>query len=369
MRIGSTLAAAAPLPGARPPRRPNMPAPWGASVHRVAVTQRNIRDSLTTRIGYHASHEQFAPGELLARVVQAQAAGFGAGFCSDHFNPWSERQGHSGYAWSWLGAAMQATTLPFGVVCAPGQRYHPAIVAQAAATLEQMFPGRLWLAIGSGEFVNEAITGDPWPLKADRNARLRECADIMRALWAGETVTHHGHVHVEDARLYTLPERPPLLVGAAVTAKTARWVGEWADALITVTRPDQGHREVADAFRDGGGAGKPMLLKAQVAYAEDEDAALHGAWDQWRTNIFDSSVLADLRTVAQFDALGELVRPEDLRGPVRISSDPGRHAAWLAADLELGFDVVSVHNVIKEQQRFIDVFGERVLPQLGNVAR
>ena len=328
------------------------------------MTRRDIRGPGTARIGYHASHEQFAPDELLALAQRAESAGFGAGFCSDHFHPWSERQGHSGYAWSWLGAAMQATKLPFGVVCAPGQRYHPAIVAQAAATLELMFPGRLWLAIGSGELLNEAITGERWPAKEERDARLRECADVMRALWAGETVTHHGLVRVEGARLYSRPRRPPLLLGAAVTAKTARWLGAWADGLITAAQPDQGHRAVAEAFRDGGGAHKPMILKAQVSFAADEDAALQGAWEQWRTNIFSSAVLADLRTPAQFDAAAEHVRPEDLRGPVRVSADPARHAAWLAADLELGFDVVSVHNVNREQARFIDVFGERVLPQL-----
>ncbi len=115
------------------------------------------------------------------------------------------------FAWSWLGAAMQATpTLSYRVVCAPGQRYHPAIIAQAAATLAEMFPNRFWLTVGSGQALNEHITGDKWPTKSDRNTRLKECVDIIRALWAGETVTHRGSVCVEDAKLYTRPEILPL---------------------------------------------------------------------------------------------------------------------------------------------------------------
>jgi coenzyme F420-dependent glucose-6-phosphate dehydrogenase len=123
-------------------------------------------------VGYHASHEQVAPSALLAAVQDAEAAGFSRAMCSDHFSPWSRRQGESGFAWSWLGAALQATRLPFGVVTAPGQRYHPAVTAQAAATLAELFPDRFWMALGTGEFSNEHITGARWPNKAERNARL-----------------------------------------------------------------------------------------------------------------------------------------------------------------------------------------------------
>jgi coenzyme F420-dependent glucose-6-phosphate dehydrogenase len=204
------------------------------------------------RIGYHASHEQYAPGALLEYVQAAEAAGFDAAMCSDHFFPWSDQQGQSAFAFAWLGAALQATSLSFGSVCAPGQRYHPAIVAQAAATLAAMYPGRYWIALGSGQNLNEHITGDRWPVKAERNARLKESVDVMRALFAGEMVTHHGLVTVEDACLYTRPAEPPPIVGAAVTPETARWVGSWADALITIAGPRGEMREV-DAFREGGG--------------------------------------------------------------------------------------------------------------------
>lgn len=129
---------------------------------------------------------------------------------------------------------MQATpTLNYRIVNAPGQRYHPAIIAQAAATLAELFPNRFWLTVGSGQDLNEHITGDRWLAKCDRNTRLKECVDIIRALWAGETVTHRGLVTVEEAKLYSRPEVQPLIIGAAVTAETAQWVGSWADGLIT----------------------------------------------------------------------------------------------------------------------------------------
>ncbi|WP_181642471.1 LLM class flavin-dependent oxidoreductase, partial [Nocardioides massiliensis] len=165
-----------------------------------------------TVLGFHASHEQIDPRTLLADLRRAEEVGFDAGMCSDHFAPWSERQGQSGFAWSWLGAALEATRLPLGVVNAPGQRYHPAIIAQAAATLTQMYPGRLWVALGSGQALNEHITGDPWPPKAQRNERLRQSAETMRALLAGEEVSVDDAVRVDRARLWTLPEAPPPLL-------------------------------------------------------------------------------------------------------------------------------------------------------------
>lgn len=317
------------------------------------------------RIGYHASHEQYAPGELLAHVRHAATAGFEAAMCSDHFHPWTSAQGQSGFAWSWLGAALQATSLDFGVVNAPGYRYHPAIIAQAAATLAEMFPGRFWIAVGSGELLNEGITGERWPPKPERNARLRECVDVMRALWRGESVTHHGLVHVEEARLYSLPPQPPLVVGAALTPATAEWVGGWADALVTTGQPREKLVTMIEAFRRGGGVGKPLFLQVQLAYAKTEAQAWQDAHGQWRSLMAGSSVLANLRTPAEFEEVGRFVRREDLEGHVRVSTDLGRHVAWLQEDAELGFERIYLHNVSREQERFIDDFASRVIPAVG----
>ncbi|MUL39255.1 TIGR03885 family FMN-dependent LLM class oxidoreductase [Gloeocapsopsis dulcis] len=316
------------------------------------------------KFGYHCSHEQFKPSTLLQYAQAAYSAGFQQISCSDHFHPWSDRQGESGYAWSWLGAAMQAVPLTFGVVCAPGQRYHPAIIAQAAATLAEMFPERFWLALGSGQALNEKITGDRWPAKDKRNARLQECAEIMRALWRGETVTHYGLVRVEEAKLYTRAQVPPKIIGAAITPQTAEWLAGWADGMITISHPHDKLKEVVEAFRRGGGAGKPMYLKVQLSYAADEATALEGAYDQWRTNIFPSPVLSDLRSPQQFDAIANFVKPEKMYEYVRISPDPQQHIEWLQKDIDLGFEEITLHNVNREQQGFIEDFGEKVLPAL-----
>jgi probable non-F420 flavinoid oxidoreductase len=317
-------------------------------------------------VGWHASHEQVAPSQLLRDVQHAEAVGFHSAWSSDHFSPWSEWQGESGFALSWLGAALAMTSIPIGFVNAPGQRYHPAIVAQALGTLAEMFPGRLSVALGSGEFSNEHITGGGWPDKPTRNARLRECADVIRALLAGVEITHHGLVDVDRARLWTLPAEPPRLLAAAVSTETARWAGEWADGLITSWQPAEALRQVVDAFREGGGDGRPLALQVHVSWAPDEDEALKIAHDQWRTNVFEAPLCWDVATAAEFDVAAKHVRPEDMRGSVLISAAPARFVEWLLAAADLGFSEIYVHHVGKEQRAFLDCFGEHVLPELAS---
>jgi probable non-F420 flavinoid oxidoreductase len=315
------------------------------------------------RIGFHCSHEQIPPRELLAAVRHAEEAGFAAAMSSDHFSPWSERQGESGFAWSFLGAALEATSLTFGIVNAPGQRYHPAIVAQAAASLCQMFPGRLWVALGTGEASNEHITGGRWPSKAERNARLEECVEVIRALLAGEVVNHNGRVVVDRARLWTLPPEPPPLIGPAISVETAAWVGGWADGLVTVNQPREKLERMIAAFRENGGEGKRLAVQVHLSWAEDEAAALEIAHDQWRTNVFPPPLCWDLETVEQFDTAALHVRPEDVRGTVLVSSEPARHAEVIGELAALGFDEIYLHHVGRDQRAFIDSFGESVLPQ------
>lgn len=283
--------------------------------------------------------------------------------CSDHFHPWSERQGHSGFAWSWLGAALEATTLSFGTVCAPGQRYHPAVIAQAAATLAEMYPRRFWLAIGSGEALNEGITADPWPDKRERNARLHEAAEMIRGLWAGDTVTRRGHVAACAARLYSRPAEPPLLLGAAVTAETAHWIGTWADGLITVAGPRDRMRAVRDAFRASAGDAAPMFLQVTVSFAPTDSEAASAALDQWRHAALGPGQLSDLRTPAEFDRATASLRLDEVLECVRASADIERHLDWLQEDATLGYDCIYLHNVARDhQERFIDVCGTRLLP-------
>lgn len=321
-----------------------------------------------TALGFHASHEQLSPRDLLDAVCLAEAAGFDAAMCSDHFAPWGERQGHSGHAWTWLGAALQATSLTFGVVTAPGQRYHPAVAAQAMATLAGLFPGRFWAALGSGEALNEHVTGDPWPDKETRDARLLECVDVIRSLLAGEEVTHDGLVRVDHARLWDVPADPPRLLGAAVSASTAGTVGGWADGLITIAQERAALDDVLDAFRQGGGAGKPVFVQAHLSWAPDEADAERVAHEQWRTNVFGSALAWELAMPAQFDDAARFVSPADVREAVKVSSDLGWHREWIAELLSLDVDGVYLHHVGQEQRPFIETFGAEVLPAVRSAA-
>jgi probable non-F420 flavinoid oxidoreductase len=318
-------------------------------------------------IGFHNSHEQIHPAQLLTAVQHAEEVGFTAAMCSDHFAPWNLEQGHSGFAWSWLGAAMATTSLPFGAVNAPGQRYHPAVVAQAVATLGAMFPGRFWVALGSGEAMNEHITGERWPRKDVRDARLRECVAIIRALLAGEEVTHDGLVTVDRARIWSLPEQPPALIAPAVTVATARAGADWADGMATINQPHDHLREMVYAYRDAGGRGK-LVLQVHLSYDPDPDRALAIAFEEWRSNVFPPPLCWDLDTPQAFELASAHVTPADVAKVVRISSDLGQHAAWIDEYVELGFDEIYLHHVGQEQRGFLDAFGEHVLPQLAVTA-
>lgn len=314
------------------------------------------------KIGYHASHEQFSPASLLDYVKKAEKAGFQLAHCSDHFHPWSRQQGQSGFAWSWLGAAMSQTSFKFGIVNCPAYRYHPAIIAQAAATLDVMFPGRFWISIGSGQSMNEAVVGGDWPGKEERNTRLKESADIIRALWKGETVTKKGLIEVKDATLYTRPESNIPLFGAAITPETAAWLATWADGMITISQPIEKLTKVVDAWKSHGGENKPMILKIQLSYDLSKEEARQGAFEQWRTNIFGSDMLAELRTPQQFEQAAELVKPEDMDEFVDISHEPEQHIEWMEQYKALGFRELVLHNVNRKQEQFIETFGEKVLP-------
>lgn len=316
------------------------------------------------QIGIHASHEQFAPSRLLEVVQLAEQAGFDAAMCSDHLTPWSEEGTQSGFAWTWLGAAAATTRLPLGVVTAPGDRYHPAIAAQAIATVAELAPGRFAPALGSGQAMNEHVTGRPWPTKEVRNARLAECAMVIRRLLRGEQVDHEGLVTVRDARLYTVPAEPPPLFAAALSPETAREVAAWSDGLITVHVPRERLREVIDAYVEGGGEGKPVFVQLHLSWAETDEAARAQAMDQWRNNCLPAVLNENLALPAMFDAAGRHLPVETVAESVVVSSDLGRHAETIAALESLGVARVMLHQVGRDQERFVDVFGSEVLPRV-----
>ncbi|MDO5698062.1 MAG: TIGR03885 family FMN-dependent LLM class oxidoreductase [Dermatophilus congolensis] len=313
------------------------------------------------RIGFHGSHEQIAPRQLLADVQQAEQVGFDMAMCSDHFAPWSERQGHSGYTWSWLGAALATTNLSFGCVCAPGQRYHPAIVAQKIATLAQMFPGRFWTALGSGEAMNEHITGDKWLTKELRTQRLEECVDVIRRMLDGEEVSHDGLVTVDRAKLWDRPDERPLLIAPVVSPESAPRVAKWGDGMITINQPVENLRAIIDGYRDAGGRGT-LSLQVHLSWADTREEAEHLAMDQWRSNVFSAPICWDVDMPAGFDELSRHVSLGSVEQSVFISDDLGRHREQIQAYVDLGFDDIYLHYVGQDQARYLDTFGSQVLP-------
>ncbi|MFW5470805.1 TIGR03885 family FMN-dependent LLM class oxidoreductase [Knoellia sp. CPCC 206435] len=316
-----------------------------------------------TRYGFHASHEQISPSDLLRDVQHAERAGFDMAMCSDHYSPWSARQGHSGYTWAWLGAALATTSLTMGCVSAPGQRYHPAVAAQKIATLSQMFEGRFWVALGSGEASNEHITGDGWPRKELRDQRLDECVEVIRRLLSGEEVSHDGLVTVDRARIWDLPQQQPKLIAPVVSVESAARVAAWADGLITIVQPEEQLRRVVEAYREAGGRGE-LSLQVHLSWAEREQEAEDIAFDQWRSNVIGAPVAWDTETAEAFDAIGEQVTREAVRGAVQVSADLSEHRERLAHLASLGFDDLYLHHVGQEQEAYLDAFGEQVLPQL-----
>ncbi len=321
---------------------------------------------------YHASHEQFAPSDLLRWVQRAEAAGFDGAFSSDHLQPWSSAQGHSAFAWSWLGAALQASRkLTFGLITVPGGwRYQPVVLAQAIATLSQMYEGRLpWVALGSGQAINERAVGDDWPDKCERNKRLFAGASIVKRLLAGETVTESGSVRALNARLWVRPQRIPTLVGAATTEETAAWLGSWADGLLTAGHEPEKLAKIVAAFREGGGADKAVHVKVGLSWANGADEALDQAHEQWRFNALGGDVNWELARPEDFEQACRFVRPQDMHQSLFISHDPAAHVERLQAICDLGFQTIVLHNVGRNQSEFIDTFAEHVLPHLRQDTR
>ncbi|HEV7434312.1 MAG TPA: TIGR03885 family FMN-dependent LLM class oxidoreductase [Pseudorhizobium sp.] len=318
-------------------------------------------------IGYHASHEQFAPSALLTYVKAAEEAGFQAIMTSDHIAPWSIRQSNSGSNWAWLGAAMAGTSLPFGTLAIPGGwRYHPSVLAHLVATLSEMFPGRLpWIAVGSGEALNERVVGKKWPEKEERNRRLQAGAEIMRALLNGEEVTvDDPDIATVGARLWSLPAAGPALFGAALSESTAGWMGTWADGLITVPKPKPKLENILRAFGDNGGKGKPLALQLQVAWAGSKQEARVAAWDQWRHLAAPTRTLAQFERPEDFDASVRDVRPEEMDDLIPLIDRADALVQIIRDYASLGFSEIYIHNVSRDQLGFIRFMEREVLPAL-----
>jgi len=323
-------------------------------------------------IGYSAALEQFGPNELIRWCQEAEQAGFGGVMAADHFHPWVPQQGQSPQVWPWmgsLGSSTQHVTFGPGVTCA-SYRYHPAIIAQGAATLATMFPGRFWLGIGTGEALNEHIVGGEWPDAPVRLERMVESIDIIKQLFSGKKVRYTGkHLKMESARLYTRPERPCPIYIAASGPKTAETAGRLCDGLITPAAPAEKLKMLIESFEKGAReAGKdpatmPKLLQLHVSWASTDEQAAEQAMKEW-PNGGIKAPKQDIRSPEDFAAFGQLVRPEDFKGRVFISTEMDAHLRHIQSFFDLGFDEVHVHNVGRNQSEFIRAYGEQVIPRI-----
>lgn len=323
-------------------------------------------------LGYAAMFEQFHPTELLRWSQQAEDAGFGSIMASDHFHPWTPQQGQSGFVWAWMGAlGAQTKHVRFGPgVTAPGYRYHPAILAQASATLAAMFPDRYWLGIGAGESLNEHIVGRYWPEAPTRSELLLESVEVIQKLFSGKVVKYKGqHVTLESARLYTLPATPPPIYIATSGPINSERTGRIADGIITVGAADEKIKNLLGRFEKGAReAGKdpatmPKVIQLHISWADSREAAVAQAVREWPNGGMNFPK-GDIRNPEDFEAMAKIVRPENFEGRVFMSPDLGEHTAHIQRFIDLGFTEVYLHNVGRNQDAFIEAFGRQVLPAL-----
>lgn len=315
-------------------------------------------------IGYTMMTEQAGPRDLVSHVVGAERAGFDFSVTSDHYFPWLSSQGHAPYAWSVLGAAAQATEripLMTYVTC-PTKRYHPAVVAQKAATMQLLSQGRFRLGLGSGENLNEHVTGDGWPSAQVRLQMLEEAVGIIRALLSGETVDHQGaHFDVSNAKLWDLPDSPPPIGVAVSGERSCDLAGRQADLLIA-TEPKQ---ELITAFERHGGGGKPKVGQLPICYDTDRDAAIARAHDQFRWFGGGWPVNSELPGPAGFSGATQFIRPEDVAQSIPCGDDVEAVVEAVRAYAEAGFTEVALVQIGGDQQEpYLRWAEEKLLPAL-----
>ncbi len=314
-------------------------------------------------LGFALSSEDHGPQELVRQAQIAEHAGFTFALISDHFHPWVSDQGNSPFVWSTLGGIAQATEtirVGTGVTC-PLIRIHPAIVAQAAATVACMMPGRFFLGVGTGENLNEHVTGARWPLPYERLEMLEEAVDVIRQLWRGEEVTHRGqHYTVQEARLYTVPDDLPDIYVAAAQPQAADLAGRVGDGLIS-TSPDG---EIVSRFEEAGGSGKPKLGMIHVAYDEDERAGHERALELWPNLALAGSGGQELPAPRDFEASSENVTLEDVAEQTPAGPDPGPYLELIRDYGEAGFTHVYVHQIGDNQAAFAEFAARELLPNV-----
>ncbi|MCZ0205708.1 LLM class F420-dependent oxidoreductase [Streptomyces achromogenes] len=313
--------------------------------------------------GYFLAAEEHDPAALIEQARMAEQAGFQALWISDHYHPWNDAQGQSAFVWSVIGALSQAVSLPIetAVTC-PTVRIHPAVLAQAAATSAVLTEGRFRLGVGSGEALNEHILGDPWPPAGVRLEMLEEAVEVMRRLFTGEEVSHHGkHYTVENARLYTVPDEPVPIDVSAFGPKALSLASRVGDGFITMM-PDE---EAVRRFREGGGGTKPVSGGTKVCYGTDRDECVRTVHRLWYNELLPGEMGQVLPSPRHFEQLHELVTEDMVREKVVCGDDVEQHVSTLRAFADAGFDRVYVNQIGPDQRGFFDFYRTKVLPRLA----
>ena len=312
-------------------------------------------------LGYAMSSEEHVPNALVRHARGAEEAGFTFALISDHYHPWIDRQGQAPFVWSVLGGIAGATTglrVGTGVTC-PTTRIHPATIAQAAATVAAMMPGRFFLGVGTGENLNEHILGDRWPPHDLRLAQLEEAVAVIRQLWQGGAQTHRGaHYTVEQARIYTLPEALPPIMVAASGPRAAEVAGRIGDGLVG-TAPDA---ETLAAFASAGGAGKPRYGQLTVCWATDEAQARRTALEWWPNAGIPGELAQELPTPAHFAQAAQLVDEDTLAEAIVCGPDAAQHRRAIQGYIDAGYDHVYIHQIGPDQAGFFDFYRRAILP-------
>ena len=313
-------------------------------------------------IGYALSSEEQTPAQLIRNAARAEETGFTFALISDHYHPWTDRQGQSPFVWSVIGAIAQATdrlSLGTGVTC-PTIRIHPAVIAQAAATSAALMPGRFFLGVGSGENLNEHITGEHWPPADIRQDMLEEAIEIIRQLWEGGSQSYQGAYYaVENARIYTLPQEPPPIMVAAAGPQAAELAARAGDGLIG-TAPD---KELIDGFHDAGGNG-PLYGQATVCWAPDEASARKTAHEWWPNAAIKGELGQELPLPRHFEQAAESVTEDEVAEAIVCGPDPERHLDGIRKFVDAGYTHVYVHQVGPDQEGFFSFYQNEVLPKL-----
>ena len=322
-----------------------------------------------TEFGLALSGEQHGPNALVDRARRAEEAGFDFALVSDHFHPWLAIQDNASFVWTVLGGIARETddlAVGTGVTC-PIIRIHPAIVAQAAATSAAMLDGRFFLGVGTGENLNEHVTGERWPAHEVRLDMLEEAIGVIRDLWAGGMTSHYGeHYTVENARLFTLPEEEPSLHVAAEGPTMADAAGRFGDGLIA-TEPEA---SIVEGFQSGGdsesgGGDRPRYGQMAACYAEDEEEAMELAHEHWRNGAVPGELGQELATPKHFDQATQLLEPEDMAESMVLGSDPEAYVERVEAYVDAGFDHVYVHQVNPDADGFFEFCEAEVLPAVS----